>query len=868
METSLPTHCLLNASFTSITKAKLMLRVGLIATGGIGLTLAPISPSEAAVHFQILKSFPNWNLLYPQPTGPLIIGTDGALYGTARNGGTNALGSVYRMNKDGSGYTILHSFSSLEGAQPAAGLLEASDGVLNGTSTGGDQNTGAVFKLNKDGSGFTVQHHFGGGIGDGANPTCQLIEGSDGVLYGTTTGGGVNGGGTVFKLNKDGTGCGLLHSFGAGNDGQDPERGLIEGPTGALYGTTFGGGTAGGGTLFSLNKDGTGYVVLHNFEETTDGFHPLCALIVAGNAALYGTTSDGGYGTNPNGGTSGGVGTVFKFNLDGSGYQVLHIFFPNGNNNTFIGNEGLSPAAGLLKSTDGSLYGTTLSGGPASWNDGTVFRLKPDGTDYRVLGDIWGLAAEVVEDSDGALYSTTIGGVAFKLNKTNADLTVLHSFKIESPERWGPTGLIRGSDGTLYGTTSAETAESDDGGTVFKINQDGSGYAVLHTFVESGQRAPIEASDGVLYGISGSFVQDGSWVVDVYKLNKNGTGFSVIHRFSDADAYGLPRSGLVEGRDGALYGTACCLYTGTPGIDNAYAYKLNRDGSGFSVLHMFEDLTNGSTANWLTTVSDGALYGTTESGLGITLGRVFKLQPDGSNYQTLHDFGPTTNLNGWPGLGPLIEGSDGALYGTTAGSGFNDNSGATVFKLNKDGSGFETLLRPGPLPCTCFPPEEFPNLSPLVEARDGFIYGVMNYYSPDFGKVFRMKKDGSGYKELFSSFEEFVGQDFRPISGLVQGSDGAFYGTTSWGGLGGGGTVFKLWPPETPEISLTRASGSAGVKVSVTGVSGDGYQLLRSSDLKTWTLLSTFSMPPAGIYNYSDGSYTNSAAFYRAVWVP
>src|SRR6516164_9702910 len=197
MEPSPSRYCVMKASVSAIMRAKFMLRVGLIAMGGISLAIAPTSPGWAAVHFQILKSFPNWSLLYPEPEGALIIATDGALYGTTRNGGTNALGSVFRMNKDGSGYTILHSFSSLEGAQPAAGLLEASDGVLNGTSTGGDQNTGAVFKLNKDGSGFTVQHHFGGGIGDGANPTCQLIEGSDGVLYGTTTGGGVNGGGTV-----------------------------------------------------------------------------------------------------------------------------------------------------------------------------------------------------------------------------------------------------------------------------------------------------------------------------------------------------------------------------------------------------------------------------------------------------------------------------------------------------------------------------------------------------------------------------------------------------------------------------------------------------------------------------------------------
>jgi uncharacterized repeat protein (TIGR03803 family) len=850
----------LKAPLTGIMRAKLTLRLGLIATGGISLALFPTSPSEAAVHFQILKCFPSpspWG----EPDGALIIGTDGVLYGTTFRDGSYGLGSVFRVNKDGSSYAILHSFSYLDSVHPAAGLLEGSDGALYGTSTGDVGATGAVFKLKKDGGGFAILHGFRT-VEDGAFPLCQLIEGRDGALYGTTAEGGPNGGGTAFKLNKDGTGYGLLHGFGMGIDGWAPSHGLVEGEGGALYGTTSGGGSiitnlqSGGGTVFKLNEDGSGYSVLHSFGTKLDGSEPECALIEDNLGTLYGTTVEGGANS---------CGTAFMLNTDGSGYQVLHDFGSD--------HDGCNPFAGLLNLGGGNLYGTTSGGGTNLL--GSIFKLRSDGTGYSVVhsfvgGDGDSPSAGLVQDSDGALYGTTLrgggisnNGVVFKLESARAIYTVLHEFPVRGAERWGPSGVIRGSDGALYGTTSGVAAFADDGGTVFKLNQDGSGYAVLRTFeLDNAPSKLVEGSDGLLYSRASGGGIDGFG--SIFKLNKDGGGFSVLHPFSNGDN---ATSGVAEARDGALYGTACCLYTGTPGIDNAYAYKLNRDGSGFSVLHMFEDLPNGSTANWLTAASDGALYGTTESGLGITLGRVFKLQPDSGNYQVLHDFGPTTNLNGWPGLGPLIEGSDGALYGTTAWSGYSDNSSATVFRLNKDGSGFETLLRPGQLPCTCFPPEEFPDLSPLVEARDGFIYGVMNYYFPDFGKVFRMKKDGSGYEELFSSFEEFVGQDFRPISGLVQGSDGAFYGTTSWGGLGGGGTVFKLWPPETPEISLTGASGSAGVEVSVTGVGGASYQLLRSSDLKTWTLLNTFSMPAAGVYNYPAAS-PNSAVFFRAVWIP
>src|SRR4029453_4785074 len=144
-----------------------------------------LAAAQAGVHFEILKSF---SLSSPggEPQGTLVIGTDGALYGTTVFDGVYGLGSVFRVTKDGSGYAILHSFSNREGIEPAAGLLEASDGALYGTTSGGGEEGGAIFKLNKNGSGFTLLHSFNSRVGDGAAPSCQLIEGSDGALYGTT----------------------------------------------------------------------------------------------------------------------------------------------------------------------------------------------------------------------------------------------------------------------------------------------------------------------------------------------------------------------------------------------------------------------------------------------------------------------------------------------------------------------------------------------------------------------------------------------------------------------------------------------------------------------------------------------------------
>ncbi len=258
-----------------------------------------------------------------------------------------------------------------------------------------------MFTLNKDGSGFRVLHSFAGSGGDGQHPFAGLIEGSDGALYGTTVGGGSNGVGTAFTLNKDGSRYGVLHNFHTnGFDGANPFAGLVEGSDGALYGTTRDGGSNGVGTVFTLNRDGSRYGVLLSFRpDGFDGQNPSAGLVEGSDGALYGTTCNGG---------SNGVGTVFTLNRDGSCYGVLCSFRPDGS-------DGQNPSAGLLEGSDGILYGTTYNGG--SNGVGTVFKLNKDGRAYTAVLSFGGLggdgansSAGLVEGSDGALYGTTVGG--------------------------------------------------------------------------------------------------------------------------------------------------------------------------------------------------------------------------------------------------------------------------------------------------------------------------------------------------------------------------------------------------------------------------------------------------------------------------
>src|SRR5262249_28073968 len=160
-------------------------------------------------------------------------GTDGALYGTTSGGFFND-GTVFKVNKDGTGFTTLKNLVPADGTKPLAGLLLGSDGVLYGTTSVNGPSSGTVFRMNQDGGGFAVVHAFN--ATDGNSPNAAVIEGSDGALYGGTYSGGAIGGGTLFKVNKDGGGFVDLHDFGGPGDGLNPVIRLTEGSDGRIYG--------------------------------------------------------------------------------------------------------------------------------------------------------------------------------------------------------------------------------------------------------------------------------------------------------------------------------------------------------------------------------------------------------------------------------------------------------------------------------------------------------------------------------------------------------------------------------------------------------------------------------------------------------
>ena len=294
------------------------------------------------------------------PFAGLIRDAKGNLYGTTSTGGNGILpaGTVFKLDNTGQ-LTVLHSFCSsancADGNTPNAGVIPYA-GSLYGTTLGGGEfcvesgGCGVVFKVDPTGA-ETVLYSFAGGA-DGAAPYGSLIRDGAGNLYGTTSGGGANGVGTVFKLSLAGAET-VLYAFTGGADGATPFAGLIRDEAGNLYGTTSAGGLSGQGTVFKVNPAGK-ETALYSFSGGKDGGYPEASLVQDAQGNLYGTTFFGGLASSP---CFSFCGVVFK--VDTTRRETVLYSFTGGA-------DGLNPVAGLMPGKAGELYGTTAYGGADS----------------------------------------------------------------------------------------------------------------------------------------------------------------------------------------------------------------------------------------------------------------------------------------------------------------------------------------------------------------------------------------------------------------------------------------------------------------------------------------------------------------------
>lgn len=726
---------------------------------------------------------------------------------------------------------------------PAGRLLFVpADGNYYGvTSDGGANSLGAIFRVTPSGT-MTTLVSFTGDTGavKGAAPDAGLVLGADGWLYGTTTQGGSLGYGTIFKVTTGGTFTTLVE-FNLTNGSVPGE--LVLAADGSFYGTTQGGGTNGCGTVFKLNLGGTPSVTTRvhftGVSGNRRGDGPMGSLVASGTT-LYGVTRFGGSGGTQN------LGTVFRVNTDGNSFTTLVEFSGIGG-----AKPGSMPGAGVCLHPDGALYGTVEFGGANGTNDfGAIFKVATDGTNYEVIKYFAGLdgdrpAGALIVGSDNLLYGTTSGGgtisgqpssfgTVFKMATTlPRTFTKLLDFTGTSGAKTGSiprAGLIAISNTEFVGTTS--NGGGGNLGTCFTITSTGT-FSNLSHFTTSGGWTPV---GGAIFDTVGDLLVPmrdggGAGVGTVQQVTTAGVS-SVVTTFGHplgevpagglayvgGEYYGVTKAGGTAGRGSFfryLPGTGATLLAscptgnsespeGPPVFDQDGNLYVATNGSGSNHGGVIRCEFDGSLAMIVTfsgvggsfkgtrprgplaVDAAGNFYGVTEAGGSNNKGTAFKLTSMGV-FSTLFEFGASASAPATP-LAGLVAGPDGNFYGTTSEGGSGGGHG-TVFRLTPGGTvtalaNFSNTsgANPGRLA-----------LGPLTAALDGTLYGTTSEGGTGGrGTVFRITPAGT-YSLLYA-FTGIGGSvpGETPEGGLVFGPDGALYGTATGGGVASGGNLFRI----------------------------------------------------------------------------
>jgi uncharacterized repeat protein (TIGR03803 family) len=367
-------------------------------------------------------------------------------------------------NLGAEGFTNLYTFNGTNGSIPYSVIVSGT--VLYGTTAGGgSNNAGTVFRINTDGTCFAHLHHFNADDGDA--PTAHLIL-SGNRLYGTTDGGGDDGGnGTVFAVNTDGSSFTNLMIFSNTNGSVAADLSSSEN---VLYGMTLSGGAGGYGVIYRIKMDGSTFTVLHNFTNDYAKLPYQPSGILCGSNMLYGATAHGG---------ANGQGIIFAMNMDGSSFTNLHDFSQGGYDAAynFTNNDG----CGLIRfASAGNFLFASASGGGRG-GQGTIIRMNRDGTGFT---NIYNFSAPI--------YST---GLAQFTNQDGCS----------------PMGLAVCGN-VFYGM--ANYGGVLGGGTLFKINADGTGFTTLYDFNIEDGCSPFSGpvlTGNTLYGTLPDVINGGSF---------------------------------------------------------------------------------------------------------------------------------------------------------------------------------------------------------------------------------------------------------------------------------------------------------------------------------------------------------------------
>ena len=711
------------------------------------------------------------------PNSPLVV-VDGMLYGTTMLGGTSAQGTVFKVSTNGTGFSIIKHFDGNPQGHPNSGLTLQGKSLFGALAVATALDEGGIFRIDTNGLNYGVYSSRAVGASPLYPNAPPVVVGNK--IYDTAALSLIGedyGPGILWSVTTNDTSFTVMKSFPDNVLGSTPTEVTEDG--GWLYGISDSVSAFSRGSVYRVKTDGTEFQTLHAFSETNNaGYKPVSGLTVM-EGMIYGATELGGANNG---------GALYRMAVDGSGFSVIGSFSAGSGNprnpyglavtaDALFGaaNSDITGVSTLFKMDLGQLLEPVFVATPADRKAANIIvmqvsnraidpNLQTQPLTYTLLDPPAGMSIDTngliswtpnfSQEGDfiirtvvsrGALCATNQFTIKvssfFNPPQVIATPSALHTFSVIEGQV-SPNVTVVGD--MIYGVANGGTPESGfDGGFIFKMKSDGTGFEILKNFVVTGGKhggwgegmspnSPLVVVDGMLYGttmLGGTSAQG-----TVFKVSTNGTGFSIIKHF-DGNPQGHPNSGLtLQGKSlfGALavataldeggifridtnglnYGVyssravgASPLYPNAPPVvvgnkiyDTAALSLIGEDyGPGilwsvttndtsFTVMKSFPDNVLGSTPTEVTE-DGGWLYGISDSVSAFSRGSVYRVKTDGTEFQTLHAFSETNNAGYKPVSGLTV--MEGMIYGATELGGANN--GGALYRMAVDGSGFSVI---------------------------------------------------------------------------------------------------------------------------------------------------------------------------------
>jgi uncharacterized repeat protein (TIGR03803 family) len=704
-----------------------------------------------------------------------------AFWGMTNGGGTDDVGTIFKMAPDGTGLTNVRSFTyttpGRSGDESSVQLWQSPAGKLYGvTANGGLKGSGVLYEYDPSTGVYAVKYNFDYTDVSGYYPVTSLVPGSNGKLYGMTTYGGTSNKGVLYEFDLT-TGTYTKKVDFTGTNGASPSAGSLYLHTnGKLYGFTAFGGTNNFGVLFEYDPATSTYTKKIDFLGVADGKFPYAGLTRASSGKLYGTTIQGG--TNDQG-------TLFEYNPTTNVLTKLV---------DFISSNGFAPASALVEADNGQLYGVTAAGGSSSggvlfeFNPSTnVYTKKIDFTNENGRGAIGGL----FKANNGKLYGLTYfggssnGGVLYEYEPATNTYTKKYDFIYTPSTSTSVDGalpratLMQASNGLLYATTSI--GGSSKSGVLFEYNISTNTYAKKIDFngAPSG-RYPnsglMQASNGKLYGLTNTGGANGEGVL--FEIDPVTNAFATKYSFSSTDG-SFPSGVLVQATNGKLYGLSS--FGGLNSIGALFEFDPS---SGVYSKKFDFDGTNGKRPQGsMILAANSKLYGMSSEGGANSNGVLFEYDPATNTLIKKIDFDNTTS--GQYPNGDLIQANNGKLYGMSYDGGNGGGSGV-LFEYN---IATNTLT-----PRVTFGADDGENpTGSLVQAPNGKLYGMTTAGGTNLqGVLFEFDPATNSYVKKLNFDGANTG--YQPNGSLAVSPNGKLYCGTTYGGANGRGVIFEYDP--------------------------------------------------------------------------